>query len=203
MRDPNLYRINGERVPSVTEILRIAGLNDFSMIDPEVLEKARLRGLYIADYIDEIEQGLILPDEQPEDHKERIAAYRSWKEEVGFHTLSNECLVLSTEFGFAGTFDLYGIPARGKFQGKRCLIDVKASYSLSPTTGVQLAGYQLAMVEQPDVPVDVILALHLQPEGRSKKGYQFKPYDYQQELPVFLAALAITKWKLEHKKAEI
>ena len=44
MRDTSRYVIDGERWPSVTEILTLAALTDYSMVPPDALEYARVRG---------------------------------------------------------------------------------------------------------------------------------------------------------------
>ena len=59
-RDTSGYVVNGVRLPSVTEVLSIAGLTDFSGVPPGVLEKARVRGTQVHEITEWIDDGLTI-----------------------------------------------------------------------------------------------------------------------------------------------
>ncbi|HKF98926.1 MAG TPA: hypothetical protein VKB20_11750, partial [Steroidobacteraceae bacterium] len=47
-QDGHVYRVDGVRVPSVTELLEAAGVTpDYRKVHPAVLQHARLRGIHV------------------------------------------------------------------------------------------------------------------------------------------------------------
>ena len=232
-RNTDLYKLNGKRIPSVTEVLRFAGLTDYSHVAPEVLEKARLRGRFVADWIDQLHSGLIMPGEMvPPEHKEnqhRISAYEEFIAKTGFQVIGHEKVVIGGE-GYAGQYDLYGwLPRLISVRGNKIspgwkLIDIKASYQINKTTGPQCAAYenarrqtvQRAMTENLDPLSDVqskewvfdnvttAEIACLHLRPESRGGgWTLKSFDYDKELSMFLSALNVVKFRLENKIIEL
>ena len=109
-RDTSNYRINGVRIPSVTEVMKIAGMTNFDGIPAANLLAARERGIAVHEWTEGVDRGQIDPTEEVP--HESIAAYTyAWecfKQESGFTPTLIECPVVNEEMRYAGTLDRRG-----------------------------------------------------------------------------------------------
>lgn len=194
-RDVTKYVVHGEAVPSVTEVLDMNGLVDFSMIQPEVLEEARLRGSAVHTWIELVTEH---PDsirgvDPPDQIRPYVLAWEKWIAECGFEIKQAETAVVDPIYRYAGTFDALGwLPLRKK----RALVDYKARYGLTPEIGPQLAGYLRAIphhLVEPGEPIERY-ALLLRKDG----SYRFEPFTSRHDDHDFLAAVRIAHWKLRN-----
>lgn len=189
MRDVSRYRVGGTRVPSVTEVLAISGLVDLSAIPFDTLERARQRGSDVHEWLEGIDLGLI-DDEKPDD---RIAgyveAYRRFRVETGFVPDLIEHPVVNEAHRYAGTLD-----RTGTLNGKRTIVDFKATAAVEAHVGVQLAGYALALREPHER-----VALQLFPDSH----YRMHHFRSREDGHDFLAAVRVTHYRLRHGLAAL
>lgn len=195
-RRTDLYKVKGLRVASVTEMMKAVGLAEgFDMIDPEVLEHARLRGERIHAITDAIDNDMLWDDDPlDEELAPYIQAYMKFKEETGFVVERSEHVVVSASYYYAGTLDRTGyftklrVPEEQEFVG-----DLKAVAMVSPVTRIQTAAYGHAYSEQ---------------EGRGNLGrfslqlkndttYRLEIYDRAQEdMAIWLSCVRLAHFKL-------
>lgn len=184
------YRVGGKRLPSVTEILALAGVaTDFERVPPEVLERARQRGADVAAWIEQDELGQVLvPSPEIAGY---VAAYQKFRAEVPFRVLAVEEPVLNVRYGYGGTLDLRGMEHTvAGDQG--WILDVKCTYAVPEEAGLQLAGYALAVPQGETYRRGV---LHLKPDGRWQR-VEFKRR--RENDHDFLACLRVCRWRLAH-----
>lgn len=189
-RDVRAYRVAGIRVVSVTECLQIAGLTDFSGIDPEVLEKARQRGSEVHAWLEMSNGGLLDGVEPDEEIAGYIAAYERFIRESGWKLWNAEKVVVNVLYRYAGTYDQVGT-----MNGERWLIDIKATAAVAPESALQTAAYQAAMEE----PCKRRGVLQLRPDGSYRLVSQSSRNDWHD----FQAALRVACWKLAHGRASL
>ncbi len=183
-RDVSKYVVNGERVPSVTEILAIAGMVDLSAIPPDALEHARQRGSDGHEWIESIAKGNVTAKDAGEELRPYLEAFEDFMSQSEFEIESTEEAILNERYRYAGTLDL-----RGKLNGKRYIIDCKLTAAVGPHVGCQLAGYA-ACFEVPHRRA----ALQLLPTGKFKIQTFQDIHDHHD----FMSAVRVTHFKLRH-----
>lgn len=149
--DTHTYTVNGNVVPSVTQIIN----TDTRFCD----EFSRQRGTGVHTAIRFLEENDL--DESSLDPVIRpyVTAYKKFKGHSGFVTLACEQLVYSLTFQYAGTLDLYGW-----LNGKRVIIDVKSG-QVPKTVGMQVAAYKWALKEM-GWKVDAAYSLQLKSDSK-------------------------------------
>ena len=139
--ETHTYTRNGIVVPSVTQI--IAPLQDFSGIDPEVLDRAAEFGTHVHEAIALELAGDLDRDSLDPALAPYVDAALQWIDEVNGNVIGFEEVVYSERYGFAGMKDLdIEIPV-----GRRCertLADWKTGVVMPRSVGPQLAGYEIA-----------------------------------------------------------
>lgn len=135
------YRIDGVRVPSVTEILGI--LTDFSGIPDAVLENARDRGEKLAKALNLYNRGALDPGSCDDETRSGVDAWAQYLEDTGAVVVESETPVFHVGLKYAGTPDcVLAVGNRYKIP------DVKASYAPPPTVGAQTSAYAAAWTER-------------------------------------------------------
>lgn len=175
-RRTDLYTVQGVRVPSVTEIMYMAGIgDDLSCIDPDVLAHAADRGRRVHAITDGIDNGLVCEEEPMDDElAPYISAYMAFKVETGFRMIHSEHVVVSQAYRYAGTLDRTGtfthlaVPKDMTF-----VVDLKAVVAVSKATRIQTAGYAFAYSEQHKTKGMGRMSLQLMPSGK----YRLQKYD--------------------------
>lgn len=183
------YRL-GERVlPSVTQILRDAGVVDFSApwFTPEVLE----RGSFVHQAIALDVEGALDEDTLDPALAPYLAGWRLFLAETGYEVERWETPVVDPVLGYAGTLD--GI-LRGRDAGpRRLLIDIKRGFY--PSAGPQTAAYKrLALKFYRELVVFDRAVVELPGDGR----YRFHRLTDPADEGLFLAALRIVNWRRAH-----
>jgi len=137
-RDTSNYYISGVRVPSVTEVLKIAGMTNFDGIPAANLLAARERGIAVHNWTEAIDLGYLKPrcDSPYDQVAPYIDAWLRFQSESGFTPTLIEASVMNEEMRYAGTLD-----RRGEMNGKVWTIDLKCTYASTPVTGVQTCAY--------------------------------------------------------------
>jgi hypothetical protein len=192
---PHLYTLNGEHVPSVTQVL--SALYDFDFLPPwrrtEVLERGRV----VHDAID-ADNRRDLDDAAfnrlwPE-HAGYVAAWRAFREARRFAPIFCEYRVASIRHHVAGTID-----ALGTLDGVAALIDYKTGDPGYVATDLQTAAYFGLAVEWANAgdtgladffkryPIVRRFAVQLKPDGAFRVEAYTNPTDYRDFLTLAAA----------------
>jgi hypothetical protein len=183
------YRWHGAILPSVTTVLKSAGIIDTTHFS----EASRIRGQHVheaAHYFDEgdLELESLRPEIQP-----YVAAYIKFRQESGFYPLLSEQR-LHYRSAFAGTLDRVGW-----LNNRMVLFDIKTG-GLPKWASLQTAAYDMALEEmirlgeiQLDRFPEARFALQLSEDGR----YKLWPLNGSRDRDYFLGALAVHQFKAE------
>lgn len=179
------YTIDGEVLPSVTQILEAEGFIDYSMIPPDIREAAMARGQAVHRSIhflheEDLDWSSVDPDIRP-----YLDAYQRFRAESGFVPERVEARVFHPTYGYAGTLDLDGI-----YRGQPTLIDTKTGH-LPRWTRLQTAAYA-ACLEGPRLR----FGLELRGDGTYRLD---GPYTDPRDLDVFLAAVTTYHARKEYR----
>lgn len=190
------YRLNGRRVPSVTQITgTIAPLVG---IPREVLEAKADLGTAVHLATEYHDQDDLDWDGLPDIVRPYLEAYARFRAETGFIPTRIEARVSNPTFAYAGTLDRIGTFARLK--GVRttapCLVDLKATYRIAPIYGVQTALYAAAASPKKAL---LRFALQLKPDAT----YRLEQFADPSDLSVGLAALTLMNWRERHGENDL
>lgn len=170
------YTIDGQPVPSVTQILADMGFIDTAFFT----EYGRQRGTFVHQIIGwsitgEIDESTIDPELQG-----YLDAWGSFCANTGFVSTSTEKPLGSVLHRFCGTPDHIGM-----LNGREAVVDAKTGV-IAPWVGIQLAGYEILY----GMPLKRF-ALALKEDGK----YSLKEFTDRQDRGIFLAALACWQWQ--------
>lgn len=184
IEDGHKYLLDGQEIPSVTQIL--SGLSDFSMIAPDVMERKKQLGLAVhaainLEFNDDLDESSVDPQCLP-----YVDAFRKFQAEKNFVVTLAEKPVHSLKYKFAGRLDLYGV-----MNGKMAQIDIKTVAAMSPATALQTAAYSAALEETSGHETQTRYGLQLRADGT----YRLTPYTNRNDWNVFLAFLSCYNWK--------
>lgn len=183
----HIYRVDGVRVPSVTQVLGLAGMRDFSKIPTPVLENKRELGdlVHMAtelDAFDDLDEDTV--DEQVWPY---LKAWRKFMSDTGATIVTAESRVDHFLYGYAGKLDHQVIlnTAPG-------IIDKKTGVP-DPSDGLQLAAYERALnYHNPRAPYMKRWGLYL----ANDETYKLVEYTAGSDFQIFLAALTVAKWRM-------
>jgi hypothetical protein len=192
------YRINGQPVPSVTQLLDDAGLTpDYSLVPQPVLQHARQRGIHVDQCIelldaDELDWRTVHPEAIP-----YLEGWLAFREHEGFTPLANQLPLYHPTYGYAGTADSCGLLPGGR----PVIVERKTTAKMATTIALQAAGYGLdglwyappgGGVLSP-VPWEhpVRLGVQLRRDG----SYVLVPYDDPEDYAAFLGVVALGRWR--------
>jgi hypothetical protein len=182
MRDTSKYVVNGLRWPSVTEVLAINGLTDFSNIREDVLELARVRGNDVHEWVHGVDMGVLeglKPDPRIAGY---VDGYNRFRDEKKFEVVDVEKLVRHDTYMYVGMLDRTGL-----MDGEKWLLDIKCVHRVQQESALQTAAYEHALEERHNRAV-----LQLKPNGK----YQLHPYTSRNDLHDFLSALRVAWCKI-------
>jgi hypothetical protein len=181
------YRLAGQRLPSVTQILQ--PLVDLSRIPRDVLEAKRDLGrrVHLACQLDDEHD--LLESSVEEDVRPRLEAWRRFLRETGAEVLANEQRVYHPTLHYAGTLDNVLRIGRDEW-----LIDKKTSIATPISTGPQTAAYSQAS-SSAGLPPLRRGALLLHDDGR----YQLDPLTGADDWACFVACLTLYRFKENHQ----
>lgn len=187
------YRLDGKRLPSVTQILRPLA-PDFSAIPPAILERKRALGtaVHLACELDDL--GELDESSLDEEVAGYLAGWRKFKADQCVTVLLNEKRLYHPRLGYAGTLDRFLRTDRDPW-----LIDLKTAIDPAPVYGPQLAAYQELLTANADDLEHPVLcrgpmrraSLHLDGEGR----YRLHEFRNPNDWPAFMACLTLSQWK--------
>jgi hypothetical protein len=193
----HVYRVDGEPVPSVTQLLDDAGLTpDYRVVAPAVLQHARHRGIHVDACCDLLDEGDL---DWASVHPEAVPYVEAWARfcaEVGYEPACGQVPLYHPTYGYAGTAD-----SIGTLNGDWVVVERKATTRMSPTYGLQTAGYaQPGLWTAPPGggplspvawPTPARLGVQLKRDG----SYLVVPYDDAEDLAAFLGVVALYRWR--------
>lgn len=195
--ESHTYAVDGQPVDSVTTILKSLGLDSYAMVDPDVLERARVRGCAVDQMITQEVRGELDLGTMDPSLLEPYDAWMRFLDLSGFQPLLCQHVVYSRRYNFIGTLDLAGtLPSkRAGGRQRKVVIDAKNTALVMPSAYIQTAAYERALAEQNGIaePIERYV-LHL-------KGGKFKlvPCNDRRDWIVFQSALNIHNWKKDKR----
>lgn len=136
---PHEYALDGDRLPSVTGVLKYGGLVDFSGIPSTVLAAARQRGTAVHQAIHFLNEHDLDVDAFYRDFPDYAGYLRAWVsfcDQRHFLPLLNEYRVASRRHRVAGTLDCLGV-----LDGRAVLLDFATGRPDDVCKNLQTAAY--------------------------------------------------------------
>lgn len=188
------YRVNGERWPSVTEILD--PLLELDGIPRAALEAAGRFGNHVHEACHLFDEGVL--DEPALDKHLRpyLEAWKLFLRESGAVVVDTERRVHHPNLKYAGTLDKV---VRWK-RNKRYVLDIKSSAAMPWTVGMQTAGYLDALaLDEAFEEVGSPLSLErycvlLRPDG----SYRAKSFNDSRDLNNFVSCLNVHNLRMRY-----
>ena len=171
----HIYTLDGVRIPSVTQVLKEAGLIDFSDVPKDRLDKACQRGKDAHSIIEEYSQGLLSPEASwmyPEIH-----AWEAFCRDYGFKSEMQEYLCADPILKVGFTIDQIGT-----IKDQRTIVDLKTGEKKIADV-IQVCGYGLLY------PVKRLLILYI--SGSRYKVVEIKGVDRIKGENYFRSALTL------------
>jgi hypothetical protein len=184
------YFVGGRAFLSVTKILDIASITDFSSVNKDLLDRASKFGAS-AHRATELHDLGTLDKSSLDAH---LSPYlESWKkfcqDEISA-LIEIEVPVWSKRFGFAGTPDRVALDKRGRLM----LPDIKTSRELSSSVKLQTAGYQIAWEELEGQKIARRVGVLLQDDG----NYYAEEFTDRNDKDDFIACSRVAAFKLRN-----
>lgn len=181
------YTLNGRTLLSVTQVLKAAGLTEYlDRIPPDVLEKARQRGVAVHAACQFLDEGDLDWNTVHPSIIGYVHAWEKFKTDTGIVFTEIEKRRYHPLYLFAGTPDRVGI-----LNGRPCIPDIK-TYEAPEWGGIQTAGYEI-MLRSKEIPLYDRYAVHLKDDGK----YKITQYKDSEDGKMFMACLAVAQWKLK------
>jgi hypothetical protein len=161
------YYLGAVRLPSVTQVIRDAGLID----DTWFTEHARDRGSQVhkaCQYLNDDDLHLESLDQELLPY---VIAYQAFLRDTGFRVYRSEQRVVSRRNMYAGTLDIYGLLRRGV----RAVVDIKTG-AVPHWVGVQISAYMIAMIEMGLGRPNERLSLQLRNDGTYRLRGMARPH---------------------------
>jgi hypothetical protein len=200
------YTVDGQRIPSVTQILRATGVSvDFeelagisTRLGTQIEEKRALGTALHADAhaLDDrdLDWATVDPRVRP-----YLEAWQTFRVNSGLVPLARERQLFHPTLRYAGTFDGLFLAPRG-VTGMRVIADLKTGDPDDAGARYQLAAYQLAYQhEHPDQPIYERWSVQLTPEHRIP--YRVTKYDDWRDFDVW-KAIVTTYWAQGARRKE-
>lgn len=189
----NLYRVHGQRVPSVTEVLELAGVRTLPDVPSSLLEHKRMIGAEVHDWCQMMDEGMCGVDEIDDPEVENyVRAYTRFLTDLGPTLVGAEQTVINDTYRYAGTLDRRFRFGAGAGE-VAALVDLKCGQP-APWTGLQLAGYEMCIPEP-----HRRYALWL----RNDRTYRLIKYEEMTDKHDFLACVRVAHYRLRHGQASI
>jgi len=183
------YTLDGQILPSVTQVLEDVGIIDYSFLPAEDRQKYLTRGsaAHLATQLDDegdLDEDTVDPAIAP-----YLVAWRGFRSDSGFTPALIEHRGFSPEHGYAGTLD-----RSGTFSGKPTtmyILDIKTG-TAPWWVRVQLAAYS-AFFDGPRKYPRIAVELH--DDGTYRVSEEFPGRDWQKDFSVFTSALEVYRAK--------
>lgn len=180
------YTLDGEELPSVSELCRFLSREIYGEITQYKLDNAAERGTAVHKATEVLDKyGTV---DVQEDILPYLQAYLTFRKEHEVDWLKIEYAIHHPEDQYAGTIDRYGL-----LDGKKALVDLKSTYMVhKPLCAASLNLYRRAL-QANGIEVEALYILHLRKDGT----YKLVPFDMDDALPTALLTLHNT---LEKKR---
>lgn len=184
------YMLDGEELPSVSELCRFISREIYSDIQQYNMDRAAERGTAVHKATEALDKfGSV---DVQDDILPYVQAYLQFRKD---HKVEWEKIEWASHHPvdrYAGTID-----RMGTVDGKKALLDIKTSYTIhTPLCAAQLNLYR-RMLESNGVKVDVLYILHLKKDGT----YKLKPFEFDDKVPEAVLTLHnLLKKKTRRKK---
>ncbi len=209
------YEVDGRRIISNTDVLKIAGLSNLNAANPVDLH-------FAAEIGNQVHAATLLHDQKKGWQKEYghvagyVAAWIAFSAEYELKPLLREYSLYDPIFNYATTVDCFAMSNRGPgtFQ-------IKTVTSISPETAIQTAAEEHALIMHREVlplPSDVLGAIKLVEHwcngGRKSSenrwavqlfsNGQYIPHRFEgpYDIIIFTAALTVAQWLVANGKAK-
>jgi hypothetical protein len=182
----HIYRLGDVIVPSVSQVLALAGIDDLRGVPRFNVRRAAARGQAVhltTQFLDhdKLDEHSLTPEIAG-----YVMAYEQFKRDTGFHPIAIE------ERGVGAIGELkfgYCIDRVGILFDRLAIVDLKTASKHFDWWAIQLAGYAEGIKH--DGPR---YSLHLSADGE----YNLIRYDEGEDCETWLAALKVAHWKLAH-----
>lgn len=178
--EEHVYRFNGGRVPSVTQLLE--PLINYEGVPNGILQHAADRGTAVHLATEFWDDGDLDDDSIDPEVLPYVQAWQRFRDESGFVVERSEVRVYSARHRFAGTFDCLGI-----LRGRRAIVEKKTTAVLHPATAIQVSAYLKAYNEHvaPGQRIREAYSVHLRRDGT----YRLDQHEPLAHWSAFLALL--------------
>lgn len=173
------YRYAGERVPSVTQLIRDAGLIDSTWFTPE----SRERGTFIHKAVALDTRGDLYECDLTAEEMGYVEAARNWRKDFQIEPFAIEQRVYNETFHYAGCYDLFGHDPK---KYPPILADYKTG-AIEPWVRLQLAGYRACLDGH-----FRRMAIELRPNG-DYRVHEFR--DFAADDATWRAVATVNLWK--------
>lgn len=188
--DLHEYRIEGRKVPSVSEIISGIGLNDFSHVQPDVLLAKQKIGTavhHLSHLYDSNNLAKCSEDLMP-----WLESYKQFRSKFPMSLMISEVRLASKKYKFAGRLDrVFIIENR-----KGILVDLKTG-DKNKSHNLQKAGYKILVEENYPIKLKELWTYYIKPGGFSESDID-KKIDISDDY-AFLSALNVYNWKYNNK----
>jgi len=182
----HLYWEDGVFLPSCTQILKLQGLVDFSMVKPEVLAAKSILGTEVHSLTESFDlHGEIDPSWLNEQNEGYYNAWLKFRGESGFEPIREyvewQSVGVIHGFRFGVKIDRLGI-----FNGVKTICELKCSDTIQPSWPFQLAGQEMCLTGRPRCGELKRITCRLRKNGT----YRIQEYtDHQWDAQMFTSAL--------------
>ncbi len=187
--ESHTYYLDGVKIPSVTQVIRSAGLSDYSHVDPAHLADLAERGTYVHEATELLDRGELDDDSIAADAAPYLAGYRSFLRDVTPDYILIEERLASIKHRYAGTIDRLA-----KIGGRLRVLDIKTGTG-AEWHKIQLAAYAVLLREAGHKPMHGT-NLYLHAAG-TYTIMTYRLVDLKAEESCFLSALNVWKWKMQ------
>lgn len=183
----HLYKIDGVVIPSVSQILQANGLSDFSMVKPDILERAKQFGLGVHKGCELHDLKTLDRDSLCDPLVPYITQWQRFLTTFKVQILDIERRFWSTKYRFGGCLDRVAI-----INSKLTDVEIKTTTSISPTTAIQTMGYKILYDEGRKFKDKIKKRLVVQ---LKEKSFEIKEYRDARDEQIFMSCLTVLNYK--------
>jgi hypothetical protein len=205
----HVYKLEGKRVISLTQILDAAGLVDYSAVNPDVLAKKAAFGTKVHEYTKWNDMGdLDMDDLVPyPDYWRRVEGWRQFVEDFHFQPDMNwceiPCAVKCNGMLWAMTIDRFGIMGTKEDivagKGVPAVVEIKTCCDREYSHQIQTAGQAIPFRGDGSVPLKRGAVYLLDKPNAANRLYFYQAHEDRTDEKVFLAALMLTQARINNK----
>lgn len=185
------YTLDGEEVPSVSELCRFLSREVYGTVAQYTLDRAAERGTMVHKACEALDvYGKV---EVTDDIAPYVQAYLKFRQEHEIKWSMVERSIAHQKERYAGTIDRYG-----ELDGLKSLVDLKTSYTVHKRLAVAQLNLYRWMIEEEGHPVEKQYILHL-----TKDGYKLVEIEKLDDVPQALLILHRLMQKKKRRKSNV